>query len=74
MYSRFKDIREDHDLTQQQLSESIGLYTTTYRRYESGERMIPFDIAILLAKKYNISLDYFAGLIDEPKKIFEENE
>lgn len=44
IYKRIKDLREDHDLTQAQIAEKIGLYTTTYQRYERGEREIPFDI------------------------------
>ena len=35
---------------------------TTYARYETGEREIPLNIAILLAKYYGISLDYLSGL------------
>ena len=66
-YKRIKDLREDHDLTQAQIAEKLGLYTTTYQRYERGEREIPFDIVILLAKEYQVSIDYIAELIHEPK-------
>ena len=66
-YKRIKDLREDHDLTQAQIAEKLGLYTTTYQRYERGEREIPFDIVIQLAKEYNISIDYIAELIPNPK-------
>ena len=38
------------------------MHKTTYVRYESGEREIPLNIAILLAEYYNVSLDYLAGL------------
>lgn len=38
------------------------MHKTTYARYESGEREIPLNIAILLAKYYRVSLDYLAGL------------
>ena len=66
LYKRIKDLREDHDLTQAQIAERIGLYTTTYQRYERGEREIPFDIVIQLAKEYNVSIDYIAELIPNP--------
>ena len=72
MYQRLKDLREDADLTQKQIAERIGLYTTTYQRYERGERELPFDIAIALAKYYNVSLDYLAGLIPVPRPLYEE--
>lgn len=63
IYKRIRDLREDHDLSQQQLAELLGMHKTTYVRYETGEREIPFNIAILLAKHYKVSLDYIAGLI-----------
>ncbi|MBR2621692.1 MAG: helix-turn-helix transcriptional regulator [Clostridia bacterium] len=68
-YSRLHDLREDRDISQRQVAENLGLYTTTYARYERGEQEIPLCIAIALAKYYNISLDYLAGLTNEPKKL-----
>lgn len=68
-YPRIRDLREDIDKTQAEFAESIGLYTTTYQRYERGERTIPFDVAVTIAEKYNVSLDYLAGLIPNPKKL-----
>jgi transcriptional regulator with XRE-family HTH domain len=68
-YQRIKDVRQDHDLSQQQIAEKIGLYTTTYQRYERGEREVPLDIAIALAKYYNVSIDYLAGLTDIPRTL-----
>lgn len=50
IYQRIRDLREDADKTQAEVAADIGLYTTTYQRYERGEREIPFDIAICLAK------------------------
>ena len=68
-FSRIKDLREDSDKTQAQVAEELGLYTTTYQRYERGENNLPFDIAIAIAKYYNVSLDYLAGLIEKPEKL-----
>ncbi len=61
-YSRIRDLREDADLTQKEIAEILHLHKTTYVRYESGEREIPLNIAVLLAKYYNVSLDYLAGI------------
>lgn len=66
IYKRIRDLREDHDKTQAEVAAAIGLYTTTYQRYERGEREIPFDIVICLAKYYRVSLDYIAGLCADP--------
>ena len=65
MYQRIRDLREDADLSQRQISELIHMHKTTYARYETGEREIPFNIAILLAKQYKVSLDYLAGLTNK---------
>ena len=61
-YRRIRDLREDSDLTQSQLCKIIKMHKTTYARYESGERKIPLDVAVSLAKYYNVSLDYIAGI------------
>jgi len=68
-YNRLKDLREDKDLTQKQLVEILGMHKTTYTNYEQGKRELPFNLAIKLAKFYNVSLDYIAGLTNEPKKL-----
>lgn len=69
LYGRIRDLREDSDKTQAEVAAAIGLYTTTYQRYERGEREIPLDIAVCLAKYYNVSLDYIAGLIVSPRAL-----
>ena len=63
-YRRIRDLREDADLTQSEIAKIIHMHKTTYVRYESGEREIPLNIAILLAKHYTVSLDYLAGIKD----------
>ena len=68
-YTRVRDLREDRDISQKEMAEKLGLYTTTYARYERGEQEIPLCIAVAIAKFYNVSLDYLAGLIDTPEKL-----
>ena len=65
-YRRLRDLREDHDLTQDQLVAMLGLNKTTYTNYEQGKREIPFALVIRLAKLYNVSIDYIAELADAP--------
>ena len=49
-YRRLRDLREDHDLTQDQLVAMLGLNKTTYTNYEQGKREIPFALVIRLAR------------------------
>ena len=72
-YPRLKDLREDHDMTQQELVDALGMHKTTYTNYEQGKREIPLELAARLAKLYNVSLDYIAGLSGEPKPLDGEN-
>ena len=72
-YTRLKDLREDHDMTQQELVNLLGMHKTTYTNYEQGKRELPLSLAIRLAKLYNVSLDYIAGLSGEPEPIEGEN-
>ncbi len=65
-YPRMRDLREDHDLTQNQLVALLGMHKTTYTNYEQGKREPPFALMIRLAELYNVSLDYIAGLSNTP--------
>jgi len=62
LYQHIRDLREDHDLTQQQLAELLNISQTTYSRYESGALDIPSSSLISLAKFYQTSVDYLLGL------------
>lgn len=66
MYQRFRDMREDADLSRRELAEKLNMPQTTYTRYETGQREIPLNIAIKLADFYKVSLDYLAGRTDKP--------
>ncbi len=68
-YQRLRDIREDNDLTQADVAKVLNIQQTQYSRYERGATQMSIDKYIVLAKYYNISLDYITGIIDEPKKI-----
>lgn len=68
-YQRIRDIREDNDKTQQDIANLLNIKQQQYARYETGNREIPLHHLIKLALYYNISLDYLAGIIKEPKPI-----
>lgn len=67
---RLKDLREDNDKTQAEIAKIINTSQQYYGSYERGVRPIPFDRVILLAEYYNVTLDYIAGFINDPKKLY----
>lgn len=69
VYQRLKDLREDADKSQEEIAKVIGTSQSYYAQYENGKRAIPFDRMVTLAKYYNISLDYLAGLTDTPRRL-----
>ena len=72
-YPRLKDLREDHDLTQQDVAEYLHMKQPQYSRYERGLRDIPTDVLIRLAQLYNVSIDYIAELADSPAPLSGNN-
>ena len=69
-YQRLRDLREDNDKKQEAIALILGITRQQYQLYESGKRELPMHHFISLAKYYNVSLDYLAGLVDTPKKLF----
>lgn len=58
---RIREIREDSSLTQQKIADLLNIGQRTYADYESGKTRIPVDNLLILAKFYNVSLDYITG-------------
>lgn len=60
-FQRLKDLREDKDMTQEQIAKIFYMHPTQYRRYENSEGTAFTDFLIKIADYYNVSLDYIAG-------------
>ena len=67
-YQRLKDLREDKDLTQQEVAKILNTSYQYYSKYEAGIRPITFERVIQLAKFYDVSIDYIAGLTNNKNK------
>ena len=59
---RLRDLREDNDLSQQQVAEKLNTSQTMYARYERGANELPIRHLIVLSKLYNVTTDYILGL------------
>ena len=66
-YPRIRDLREDSDKKQSDLAEYLGTTVQYYGLYEKGANEISFERAIMLAKYYNVSLDYIAGITNDKR-------
>lgn len=71
LYKRLKDLREDHDLSQKEIAELLGTNQQQISRWETGTQMMGVDKYVILARYYNVSVDYLLGLTDIPKKLYE---
>ena len=73
METRIKNLREDNDLTQKQLSKFLNISQVAYSYYELNKRNIPLELLCKLADFYNTSIDYLLYRTDEmtpyPKNI-----
>ena len=61
---RIRDLREDNDMTQQQVADYLNIKQNTYSQYETENRQIPLDVLMALAALYKTSTDYLLGITD----------
>ena len=64
VYRRIRDLREDRDITQNEISKALNCSQRVYSNYELGQRDIPTDILIKLAIFHDVSVDYLLGISD----------
>ena len=57
-----RDLRIDHDKTQEQIAVLLGVSRNQVGRYERGEQEIPAKHIYVLCRYYNVSADYILGL------------
>ena len=61
-YEILRGLREDKDLTQQNIADLLKIKRTMYRRYETGETDFPIRHLKTLCLFYGVSADYVLGL------------
>jgi transcriptional regulator with XRE-family HTH domain len=65
-YRRIRELREDHDKTQREIAELLGMKQPQYLRYEQGKRDIPTVVLRKLCQLYGVSADY---ILELPKNL-----
>ena len=58
---RLKELREDNDLTQDDIAKILNISQRSYSHYELEDRQIPLDLLVKLADYYDVSVDYIIG-------------
>ena len=66
---RIRDLREDHDKTQEEIAAILGTSQTMYARYERGANELPIRHLVSLADFYGVSTDYILGRTDNPRML-----
>ncbi len=64
IYPRVRQLRNEHKLRQEDVGKILHCQRAVYQRYETGIRELPLSYAIILAKYYNVSVDYLLGTSD----------
>lgn len=67
-YRRLRDLREDKDLTQQNVADMLFINRRTYAAYENGINSMTPETLIKISNIYGVSIDYLLGLTDNPKR------
>lgn len=65
-YERIRNLREDKDLTQQQVADMLFVNRRTYAAYENGVNSMTPETLVKIAKLHNVSVDYLLELTDNP--------
>lgn len=61
-YEILKELREDHDLSQQKVADILKTERSYYGKYERGVRPLPIEHLITLCNYYKVSADYILGI------------
>ncbi len=67
--TRIRNVREDRDLTQTEIGKLLQKSQQGYNHIETGRAELKIEDLAKLCKFYNITADYFIGIIDEPKPL-----
>ena len=69
MQNRVKDLREDHDLTQQKVADAIQITQRKYSYLETGTQPLTDEVLIKLADFYDVSIDYILMRTNNPGRM-----
>ena len=65
---RIRELREDRDITQARIAEILNVGQKTYSDYETRKTRIPLESVIILAKFYDVDMNYICGITNDMNK------
>lgn len=66
---RLKELREQKNLTQAQLSKFLNISASTIGMYEQGRRFPDENLLKHISQYFNVSIDYLLGLTNIPNTV-----
>lgn len=66
---RIQFIRKKHGYKQAEVAQILKISRVTYTKYETGNRNIPTEVIIGLAKIYSLTTDFILGLSAKPEHV-----
>lgn len=73
-FSKIKELRIEHELSQQEISKILNINQSTYSKFELNKATIPIELLNKLANYYNVSLDYLLKITNDPKIVIMNKE
>ncbi len=68
MNNRIRDMREDRDLTQQQVADALGITQRKYSYLETGVQQWTDELLVKLSNFYRVSIDYLLCQTNIPQR------
>lgn len=68
LYKKYVELRDEKKLTDYKVSKSTGITKSTFSDWKSGRSKPKLDKIIILAKFFEVPLEYFAEDIVQDKK------
>ncbi len=69
-HERLKKLRIAKGITQKEMARYLNVIEQAYQRYEYGKREPKYDVAIIIADFFDVSLDYLMGRTDSPARVY----
>lgn len=66
---RIKDLRTEHDITQKELADYLGVTAKAISFYELGQRELSYQHLYKLSQKFDVTIDYLLGKSNIRKEI-----